>query len=129
MTNSDIFRSDKKRQRAVDYKQLTNNTIESYPHGITHGVQKDALQNGWDAALKYSKSFIQNNWKFEFKLFKNSKGKILFSMTDSGTTGLSGKKTAADITPENYYINKSTWKIQSESFNAGLPVIGLKYNF
>ena len=119
MTNSDIFRSDKKRQRAVDYKQLTNNTVESYPHGITHGVQKDALQNGWDAALKYSKSFIQNNWKFEFKLFKNSKGIILFSMTDSGTTGLSGKKTAADITPENYDISEEErWaRWESLAFN------------
>ena len=59
MTNSDIFRSERKRQRAVNFVQLTDNIVESYPNGITHGIQKDALQNGWDAALKYSKSFIQ----------------------------------------------------------------------
>jgi len=119
MTNSDIFKSERRRERAVNYVQLTDNTAESYPHGIIHGIQKDALQNGWDAALKYSKSFIQNNWKFEFKLFKNSKGKILFSMTDSGTTGLSGKKTAADITPESYDISEEErWaRWESLAFN------------
>mgnify|MGYP001087616414 CR=1 FL=1 len=119
MTNSDIFEGDNIRQRAVDCVQLTDNVVESYPHGIIHGIQKDALQNGWDAALKHSKSFIQNNWKFEFKLFKNSKGKILFSMTDSGTSGLSGKKTAADITPESYDISEEErWaRWESLAFN------------
>ncbi|MFC2125451.1 hypothetical protein ACFLU5_11635 [Bacteroidota bacterium] len=36
---------------------------------------------------------------------------------------------SVDFTPENYYFNKSTWKLQSETFNPGLPVIGLNYNF
>ncbi len=36
---------------------------------------------------------------------------------------------SVDFTPENYYFNKSTWKMQSETFNAGLPVMGLKFNF
>ena len=34
-----------------------------------------------------------------------------------------------DFNPENYYFNKSTWKLQSETFNTGLPIVGLKYHF
>jgi hypothetical protein len=53
--------------------------------GIAHGVQKDAIQNGW-GALDGKKKF-----KFEFVLFERNNSKPLLTMTDCGTVGLIGE--------------------------------------
>ncbi|MCJ7816520.1 MAG: hypothetical protein MUP55_01560 [Candidatus Aenigmarchaeota archaeon] len=55
--------------------------------GIAHGVQKDAIQNGWDAR-KNKKS--GTDWFFEFELI-SGKEKRFFTMTDGGTHGLTGR--------------------------------------
>lgn len=54
--------------------------------GVPHGVQKDAIQNGWDAR-KCKKG---TGWSFEFE-FISGKGRELFTMSDSGTHGLTGR--------------------------------------
>lgn len=51
--------------------------------GLAHGLQKDAIQNGWSARVS------DRNWTFEFRL-KRIQDKFLLSMTDQGTTGLTG---------------------------------------
>ena len=37
------------RQRPADYINICRNIADSYPAGIAHGIQKDAIQNGLDA--------------------------------------------------------------------------------
>lgn len=108
MSNIDkIFKNKNTRNRAVDFIQLAKNTVDSYPMDIPHGVQKDAIQNGWDASLKKTRNYIQKNWKFVFKLVKLPDSKLGLSMIDSGTTGLTGNLTSEDISifesglPEN----------------------------
>ena len=39
----------KKRSRATNYINLAKNIVDTYPNGLAHGLQKDAIQNGWDA--------------------------------------------------------------------------------
>jgi hypothetical protein len=52
--------------------------------GIAHGLQKDAIQNGWGARIN------NHNWTFEFRLIKSTDGKFILTMTDHGTHGLIG---------------------------------------
>ena len=71
------------RERATNYIQICNSFADSYPEGIPHGVQKDAIQNSIDAVKG------RGPLKMEFKLVENEKG-CLFTMTDSNTSGLTG---------------------------------------
>lgn len=52
--------------------------------GLAHGLQKDAIQNGWGAR--------DGNKRFrcEIALFKDAKPKPLLTLTDHGTVGLIG---------------------------------------
>ncbi|MBR9677023.1 hypothetical protein GOV04_02685 [Candidatus Woesearchaeota archaeon] len=64
---------------------------ESEPaKGISHGIQKDAIQNGVGARLHGSEPNSYKNWCFRFKLFKID-GKFTLSFTDEGTKGLTGE--------------------------------------
>jgi hypothetical protein len=82
------------RQRAINYIGLFDNIVDSYDYGIPHGIQKDAIQNAWDAK-KGNKPL-----KMDFELIGNDKGKF-FIMTDSNTCGLTGPVlNAEDYTPD-----------------------------
>ncbi len=63
--------------------------------GVSHGVQKDAIQNGWDARIHKKGP----EWGFEFELIVHN-GRTLFTMTDSGTHGLTGRVLT---NPKEYY--------------------------
>ena len=64
---------------------------ESEPSkGISHGLQKDAIQNGVGARLSGSEPNSYKNWRFKFKLFKIG-DKFALSFTDEGTKGLTGE--------------------------------------
>lgn len=71
------------RQRAADYRTICNNIADTYPDGIPHGVQKDAIQNSIDAVRGKGPLLI------EFRLVENHRGCFL-TITDSNTVGLSG---------------------------------------
>lgn len=64
------------------------NGYEAHGATIPEAVQKDAVQNGWDARVdkKHGK-----NWSMTFELKKGRSGIEYFCMTDSGTTGLTGR--------------------------------------
>jgi len=90
-------------ERTTNYIQLAKNIADDYGYAhsplsnrLSHGIQKDAIQNGWDAKEKETHKFIQNNWKFEFELADIKGGKALL-MTDYGTTGLTGNLTADQL--------------------------------
>lgn len=70
---------------------------------IPHAVQKDAIQNGW-SARRFKKG---TEWSLIFELIEK-KGKTFLMMTDSGTTGLTGKI----LTLEEYELDlpsKEKW--------------------
>ena len=71
------------RQRPTNFVGICNNLADSYPEGIPHGVQKDAIQNAIDAVKG------KGPLKMEFELVENEKGRF-FTMTDSNTMGLTG---------------------------------------
>lgn len=59
--------------------------------GVPHGVQKDAIQNAWDARS----SNKGKGWRFTFELVRG-KNHTFLTMTDEGTTGLTGRRLTAE---------------------------------
>lgn len=64
---------------------------------ISHGLQKDAIQNSWDAKELDTTSFLRDNWKFKFELAVLGNGETALMMTDYGTVGLTGNLTSDDL--------------------------------
>jgi hypothetical protein len=62
--------------------------------GLAHGLQKDAIQNGW-GARDGSKKF-----RFEIQLLNKAKPKPLLILTDRGTVGLTGDVFEAHALPD-----------------------------
>lgn len=73
------------RERPVDYVAICHTIADTYPNGIAHGLQKDAIQNSLDAR-KSKKATV----RVEFQVIENSIGRFL-TFTDSNTKGLTGK--------------------------------------
>jgi len=82
------------RSRPANYIEICQSIADSYPNGVAHGVQKDALQNAMDAVGSHGPLI------FKFELFENKKGRFL-SMSDSNTTGLTGRVL---LRPEEYQV-------------------------
>jgi len=103
MRIQDLFPEATFQERTTNYIQLAKNIADDYGYAhsplsnrLSHGVQKDAIQNGWDAKEKETHRFIQDNWKFEFELADIKGGNALL-MTDYGTTGLTGNLTSDQL--------------------------------
>jgi len=97
----DIFAS---RSTIINWKNHLSAIVDGYRecHSITHGVQKDAVQNAWDARIN---KHTGADWHLEFKLIKGGKGYTYLTITDSGTTGLTGRVLSSvelqeDLPPE-----------------------------
>jgi hypothetical protein len=89
------------RDRPANYISICDNLADSYPMGVPHGVQKDAVQNAVDAVTGKGPVHL------EFALVENAKGRF-FTMTDSGTTGLTGpvlepKDYERDLPPDHHW--------------------------
>lgn len=102
------------RQRAANYIEICNNIADSYPDGVSHGLQKDAIQNAVDAGK--GRGLV----RVEFRLVENDKGKFL-TVTDSGTSGLTGPVLEVDdyeeVLPED-----SHWaRFESFAFTKDSP--------
>lgn len=76
------------RDTVIDWERQVEAIIDAYRvrRGLAHGVQKDAIQNAWDAR-KHKKG---TDWGITFELVKG-KNHTFFVMTDKGTTGLTGR--------------------------------------
>lgn len=72
------------RERPTNYIQICDTLADTYPLGVAHGVQKDAIQNSFDARAEKRKKVL-----IHFKLVNNDHGSFL-TITDLHTTGLTG---------------------------------------
>ena len=102
------------RPRPANYVAITRNIADSYPDGIPHGVQKDAIQNAVDARIGRSPVH------FVVELVETDKGKFL-TLTDRNTTGLTGRVlTEADYTDD--LPEKERWaRFESFAFTKDDP--------
>src|SRR3990172_6759748 len=56
--------------------------------GVPHGVQKDAIQNSWDARKDKKKG---RGWSLRIEVGHSKSGRVFLCITDRGTTGLTGR--------------------------------------
>jgi hypothetical protein len=63
--------------------------------GLAHGVQKDALQNGFGARASAKEVEACKTWAMRFRLLKID-GKDALTFWDEGTMGLTGKILSSD---------------------------------
>jgi len=94
------------RQTPINWQNLVVQIVDGYRtqgRGITHGVQKDAVQNSWDARVDPK----GRGWKMRFELLSNSE-KILFAFADEGTCGLTGRVLRLEEM-EEYLPEEERW--------------------
>jgi len=72
----------------INWPILIGEILDGYEQhvSLSHAVQKDAIQNGWDAKVNKK----GNGWKFTFELIE-TQGVTFLTMTDEGTFGLTGR--------------------------------------
>lgn len=74
--------------------------------GLVHGLQKDAIQNGWG----HRRNKKGKDWSFEFCLLKGPDNKYLLTMTDINGFGLTGRnllvREIGDNLPEDERLAK-----------------------
>lgn len=83
---------------AQNWKAIIDQVVSGYEahRGLVHGLQKDAIQNGWGNRL----SKKGKDWAFEFSLFKGFDNKYILTMTDTGGHGLTGKNMEIHEIPD-----------------------------
>lgn len=101
-------------------EQIKRDYNSSPALGMAHGLQKDAIQNGWGARVS------NHNWSFEFALKKMPDGTLLLTMTDSGTCGLMGSacyfdehKTSPDEEISKIPDNERLARFESMFYSGG----------
>lgn len=84
----DQIEEEETRDTVINWENQLRQIRDSYleHRGVAHGVQKDAIQNGWDARLNQKGT----GWKYGFHLTEGKEHTYLV-MQDSGTTGLTGR--------------------------------------
>jgi len=84
---------EKLRPTLIDWENLLMQVADGYQvcKGIVHGVQKDAVQNAWDAR----KTKMGKEWAIVFELIEGEEHGF-FTLTDRGTTGLTGRVLTRD---------------------------------
>lgn len=92
----------KGRRRPANYLRICASIADTYPQGIYHGVQKDAIQNGVDAVVG------RGPLLFTFELVENERGRFLV-MTDANTTGLTGRVLLTDEEYEEDLPESERW--------------------
>lgn len=92
------------RSTVINWPVQIESIVDGYRgfRGISHGVQKDAIQNAWDARKDKKHA---NGWLVTFELLKGKRGRRYFTVTDKGTTGLTGRvlkpeELETDLPPE-----------------------------
>lgn len=95
------------RDTVIGWENIVNQIVDAYRvrRGMAHGLQKDAIQNAWDAR-RHKKGA---GWEIAFELIK-SKGHTFFMIVDKGTTGLTGRiLTQDELESQRELAEKERW--------------------
>jgi hypothetical protein len=88
------------RETTINWPGLVQRVIDDYQQHttLTHGVQKDAIQNSWDARTSRRHG---SGWACSFHLHIGSSDRRYLAITDKGTHGLTGRV----LSSEEYFAN------------------------
>lgn len=98
----------------INWLNQVNIILDGYRnhHSISHGVQKDAIQNSWDARLDKKTA---KGWEVTFELIETNKI-TLFSFTDKSTTGLTGRILMPKDLEEDLSIEERWGRFENVAF-------------
>lgn len=107
----------KARQTIINWPNQIGIIVDKYKgepcKGISHGVQKDAIQNGWDARVNKKKG---GDWGMKFELIRSKTGKLYLSLQDFETTGLTGRVLKPDELDEDLPSNERWGRFENVAF-------------
>ena len=118
MTKNNLFdniNQDTGRPTIVNWENILNRIVDDYePYAtISHGVQKDAIQNGWDARVEKKKG---RNWGMRLSLQDVGNGEKIVVFRDWGTTGLTGRVLSADDLNKDLPIEERWGRFENMAF-------------
>jgi hypothetical protein len=102
----------KPKKTPVSWEPLIETILDQYylnVDDLSHAVQKDAIQNSWDAK-------VSDQWKMAFTLAEDSNKREMFIMEDHGTTGLTGKKLPEEKYDEDLPEDEKWGRFQGLAF-------------
>jgi len=111
----DNIDQDQGRPTIVNWENILNRIVDDYETYATipHGVQKDAIQNGWDARVEKKKG---GNWGMHFSLQDNGMGTNIVVFRDWGTTGLTGRVLTGDDLNKDLPIEERWGRFENLAF-------------
>jgi hypothetical protein len=100
-----------------NWKAAIAQVVQGYEdhRGVVHGLQKDAIQNGWGNRL-YTKG---KDWKFVFELIPWQKNEYLLTMTDIGGYGLTGQNMCTEEIPDELSEDERLARFEHMHFSGG----------
>lgn len=106
------------RHTVINWPNKVIDIVDGYREhrGVAHGVQKDAIQNGWDARLNKP---YGRDWSFIFELVKGKSGRSFLTMTDKGTTGLTGRVLKSEELQEDLPPEERWGRFENVAFTKG----------
>jgi hypothetical protein len=110
------FEENELRPTTINWEGLIKSIKDGYEafRGLVHGIQKDAIQNGWDAKVNNK----GKSWEFTFELIETNNG-TYFVMTDKGTCGLTGRVLKEDEMSEDLPEEERWARFESLAFTKG----------
>ena len=102
------------RSTVINWPNELRQIVDGYRsyRSVSHGVQKDAVQNSWDARID---KLSAKNWRLEFEIIE-SKGVTLFLFVDQGTTGLTGRVLSAEELEVDLPIEERWGRFENVAF-------------
>lgn len=102
------------RSTVVNWENHLNRIIDDYAQhtSIPGGVQKDAIQNSWDARDPQN----EEEWGISFRLMDGGKGKKIVVITDRGTNGLTGGVLTQDDLEKDLPIEERWGRFDNLAF-------------
>jgi hypothetical protein len=104
------------RPTIINWRQLVQNIKDQYIQhaSVTEGVQKDAIQNSWDARTNKH----GHGWRVRFQLHISSEPQWL-SFTDYGTHGLTGRVLKPEELEADLPPNERWGRFENMAFTKG----------
>jgi len=106
------------RHTVINWPNKVIDIVDGYGEhrGVAHGVQKDGIQNGWDARVDKR---LGKGWSFVFELVKGKSGRTFLTMTDKGTTGLTGRVLQPEELQEDLPPEEKWGRFENVAFTKG----------
>ena len=106
------------RHTVINWPNKVLDIVDGYREhrGIDHGVQKDCIQNAWDARLNKRHG---KGWSLIFELLRDKSGRTFLTMTDKGTTGLTGRVLQAEELQEDLLPEERWGRFENVAFTKG----------